>query len=92
MRNSPIGTKKKHSNPSGRLSVKKMLSLLLRMRCYVECVFIIIISVNVLLGWRILLTWSIACFSSYVRHEVVCKLLEVADLKSAPFVLNASLK
>ena len=62
------------------------------MRCYFECVFIIVISVNVLLGWRILLTWSIACFPIYVRQEVVCKLLEVADLKSAAFVLNASLK
>ena len=87
-----MGTKKNHSNPSGRLSVKKILSLLKRMRYYFECVFIIIISANVLLGWRILLTWSIACFSIYVSHEVVCKLLEVADLKSAPFVLNASLK
>lgn len=62
------------------------------MRCYFECVFTIVISANVLLGWRILLTWSITCFSIYVRHEVVCELLEVADLKSAPFVLNASLK
>ena len=33
-----------------------------------------------------------ACFPIYVRQEVVCKLLKVADLRSAPFVLNASLK